>query len=68
MASKKRKKRRKRGGAGKRGGGVMGMRYGFQRMAKSVSGDARKKSSVVSNLIWGVLVIAALAFMVYRAR
>ena len=66
-----RTKRRRRGSAPRRKGGVMiGMRRGFKKAATSVVGSSEKTASRGRSWLGTVfsvlLVIAALAFLVYR--
>jgi hypothetical protein len=65
-----RTKRRRRGTAPRRKGGVMiGMRRGFKKAATSVVGGEQspsKRRSWLSTAFSVLLVIAALAFLLYR--
>jgi hypothetical protein len=66
MAKASRGKRKRRGAAPKKKTGVMvGMRGGFQRVAKSVTGG-NAKSSTLSNILWTVVLLAALGLFLYR--
>ncbi len=49
------------------GGGVMqSLRNGFKRAAGAEDGAEESKPSTVSNIIWTVLLLAALGFLLYR--
>ena len=73
MAQKRRKKKRRTpkssGGGGPgpapTGGGLMqGMRSGFKDIAGA--GDDERRPSLFSNVLWGLVLLAALTFAVYR--
>ncbi|HJL15594.1 MAG TPA: hypothetical protein RMH99_08065 [Sandaracinaceae bacterium LLY-WYZ-13_1] len=79
MAKKRRKrKKRKRGGetsssskagASKSatGGGVMqSMRAGFRRAAGAENAKGDDKPSTLSNVLWTVVLLAAVGFLLYR--
>ena len=74
MAKTKRKKRQRKPKAGAKekrstvaptGGVMQSMRSGFKR---AVTGDNEQaeKSSTLSNVIWGIILVAALALLAYR--
>jgi hypothetical protein len=76
MAKKRRKKRRRggktspkptspAGGSSSSGGGVMqSLRSGFRRAAGAESSGDRP--STASNVIWTIVLVAAVAFLLYR--
>lgn len=74
MAKTKRKKRKRKPTASQKekqtsvaptGGVMQSMRSGFKR---AVTGDHEQtqKSSTVSNVIWGIILVGALALLAYR--
>lgn len=72
--AKKRRKRKKKGGSGSSsgsggGGGSSGgvmqsIRSGFKNAAGV--GESKEKPSTVSNIIWTLVLLAAVGFLIYR--
>jgi hypothetical protein len=58
------------GSSGSGGGGVMqSLRSGMKAAAGVSDGEGKKKDdkpSTLSNVIWGIILIAAVAFLLYR--
>ena len=52
-------------GSGSGGGVMQGIRSGFQRAA-GVDDGTHEKPSTLSNVLWGVALLAAVGFLLYR--